>query len=75
MEQFRSKQPKGGYMRVTIDAAPVETLEYLKTITMVIRNNKEVDDSVNAFKALRESVERLERRLDKLESGRNKVCR
>lgn len=63
-------------MRITFDAAPTETLEYLKTIDMVFRNNKEVDDSVKAWKALKELVESLDSRLNNLESERrNKVCR
>ena len=64
-------------MRITFDAAPVETLEYLKTITMVIRNNKEVDDNIKAFQSLKEFVESIGNRVDKLEDSnrRNKVCR
>ena len=62
-------------MRITFDAAPVETLEYLKTITMVLRNNK--DESTKAFRALKELEESLAIRIGKLENSerRNKVCR
>ena len=63
-------------MRVTFDAAPTETLEYLRTMSMVFKNNKEADDSIKAFKALKELVESIDNRLTSLEDERrNKVCR
>ena len=63
-------------MRITFDASTTETLEYLRTVTAVLKNNKEVDDNVKAFNALKELVESIDHRLGNLESERrNKVCR
>ena len=63
-------------MRIIINTSTTETLEYLKTMSMVIRNNKEVSDEVKAFNSLKELVESIDDRLNALESERrNKVCR
>jgi len=64
-------------MRITFDVASVETLEYLRTVNTVLRNNKETDANIKAFAALKELVESLSKRLDAIEASerRNKVCR
>ena len=64
-------------MRITFDTSTTETLEYLRLVNTIVRNNKEVSDNVNAFNALKELVESIDGRLGKLEDSerRNKVCR
>ena len=64
-------------MRIHIDASTTETLEYLRLVNTIVRNNKEVSTDVQAFNALKELVESLDDRLNHhLESERrNKVCR
>ena len=54
-------------MRITINTSSTETLEYLRTIVMVTRNNKNVDDEVKAYHALKELCESLDKRLNKIE--------
>ena len=64
-------------MRITFYTSDVETLEYLRVVNSILKSNKEVDDSVKAFQALKELVESLSDRLDKIEADnrRNQVCR
>ena len=54
-------------MRITINTSSTETLEYLRTIVMVTRNNKNVEDEVKAYQALKELCESLDKRLNKIE--------
>ena len=64
-------------MRITFNTSTTETLEYLRVVNAIMRSNKETDDSVKAYKALKELVLSLDKRLDNLEASerRNKVCR
>ena len=63
-------------MRITFDTSTSETLEYLRLVNAIVRNNKEVDTNINAFNALKELVESIDDRLNRIESERrNKVCR
>ena len=63
-------------MRITFYTSDVETLEYFRVVNSILKSNKEVDDNVKAFDALKELVESIDDRLNKIESERrNKVCR
>ena len=64
-------------MRITFTTSNVETIEYLRLMSQVLRNNKDVSDNIKAYQTLKEFVESLGDRLEKLEADnrRNKVCR
>lgn len=64
-------------MRITFDCSTCETLEYLRVVNAILRNNKETDESVKAYNELKKFVESVSDRLDKIEADnrRNKVCR
>lgn len=64
-------------MRITFVCSTTETLEYLRTVNSIMRNNKETDDGIKAYRQLKELVETFNDRLEKVESEnrRNKVCR
>lgn len=63
-------------MRITFDCSTAETLEYLRIVNTVMRSNKEVEENVKAYKALKELVESIDNRLNAIEADRrNKVCR
>ena len=55
-------------MRITINTSSTETLEYLRTIVMITRNNKNVEDEVKAYHALKELVKAMDDRLTKIET-------
>lgn len=64
-------------MRITFNTSTTETLEYLRVVNSIMRSNKETDDSVEAYRALKELVVSISDRLDKIEADnrRNLVCR
>lgn len=64
-------------MRITFDCSTTETLEYLRVVNTILRSNKEVEENVKAYQALKELVESIDNRLDKVEAStrRNNVCR
>lgn len=64
-------------MRITFNTSTTETLEYLRVVNSIMRSNKETDDSVKAYRALKELVVSISDRLDKIEADnrRNRVCR
>lgn len=64
-------------MRITFDCSTAETLEYLRIVNTVLRSNKEVEENVKAYNALKALVESIDDRLNKIEADnrRNKVCR
>lgn len=65
-------------MRITFNTSTTETLEYLRVVNSILRSNKETDDGVKAYNALRELVETFNDRLQALEADnnrRNRVCR
>ena len=64
-------------MRITFNTSTAETLEYLRTVNAILRNNKETEANIEAYKALKDLVLSYDKRLAKLEdsSRRNRVCR
>ena len=65
-------------MRITFDCSTTETLEYLRVVNAILRNNKETEGSIKAYNTLKELVETFNDRLEKIEADnrrRNKVCR
>ena len=64
-------------MRITFDCSTTETLEYLRVVNTIMRSNKEVEENVKAYKALKELVLSIDHRLNKIEADnrRNNVCR
>ena len=63
-------------MRITFDCSTTETLEYLRVVNSIMRSNKEVEENVNAYKALKELVLSINDRLHKVEAdNRRNVCR
>jgi len=54
-------------MRITFDCSTAETLEYLRVVNSILRSNKEVEENVKAYKALKELVLSVDKRLTKLE--------
>lgn len=62
-------------MRITFDCSTTETLEYLRVVNAILRNNKEVEENVSAYKTLKELVETFDDRLTKVEeANRRHVC-
>ena len=63
-------------MRITFDCSTTETLEYLRVVNSIMRSNKEVEENVKAYKALKELVLSIDHRLNKIEAdNRRNVCR
>lgn len=65
-------------MRITFDCSTTETLEYLRVVNAILRNNKETEGNIEAYNTLKELVETFNDRLEKIEADnrrRNKVCR
>lgn len=63
-------------MRITFSCSTTETLEYLRTVNMVLRSNRTVEEDVKAYNALKSVVESLTERLNRIEAERrNRVCR
>lgn len=63
-------------MRITFDCSTTESLEYLRIVNSIMRSNKEVEENVQAYKALKELVLSIDHRLNQVEADRrNKVCR
>lgn len=64
-------------MRITFYASTTETVEYLRVVNSIMQANKSTDDSIKAYKALKDLVLSVDKRLGKLEDSerRNKVCR
>lgn len=64
-------------MRITFTTSNVETVEYLRLMSQVLRNNQDVSDNVKAYQALKELTLSLGKRVDELEAStrRNRVCR
>lgn len=63
-------------MRITFDCSTTETLEYLRVVNSIMRSNKEVEENVKAYKALRELVLSIDHRLNEIEAdNRRNVCR
>ena len=63
-------------MRITFDCSTTETLEYLRIVNTIMRSNREVEENVKAYNALKALVESIDDRLNKIEADRrNKVCR
>jgi len=62
-------------MRITFNTSNVETVEYLRLMSQVLRNNQDVESNVKAYNALKALVESLESRLEKVEDERRHVCR
>ena len=64
-------------MRITFDCSTTETLEYLRVVNSIMRSNKEVEENVKAYNALKALVESIDDRLNKIEANnrRAKVCR
>ncbi len=64
-------------MRITFDCSTTETLEYLRVVNSIMRSNREVEENVKAYNALKALVESIDDRLNKIEADnrRNKVCR
>lgn len=63
-------------MRITFDCSTTETLEYLRVVNAILRNNRDTEDDVKAFQALKKLVESVDDRLKKVEADRrNRVCR
>lgn len=55
-------------MRILINTSTTETVEYLKLVNTIVRNNAEVSETVKAFNTLKKGFESLDSRLDKLET-------
>ena len=64
-------------MRITFDCSTTETLEYLRIVNTIMRSNREVEENVKAYNALKALVESIDDRLNKIEADnrRNNVCR
>lgn len=64
-------------MRITFDCSTTETLEYLRVVNSIMRSNREVEENVKAYNALKALVESIDDRLNKIEADnrRNHVCR
>lgn len=63
-------------MRITFDCSTTETLEYLRVVNSIMRSNKEVEENVKAYKALKELVLSIDHRLNEIEAdNRRNVCR
>ena len=64
-------------MRITFDCSTTETLEYFRVVNSILRSNKEVEENVKAYQALKELVLSVDKRLNKIEADnrRNHVCR
>lgn len=63
-------------MRITFDCSTTETLEYLRVVNSILRSNKEVEENVQAYNALKALVESMDDRLSKVEANnRRNVCR
>ena len=63
-------------MRITFDCSTTETLEYLRVVNAILRNNKETEDNIKAYNTLKELVETFNDRLEKVEAdNRRHVCR
>ena len=63
-------------MRITFDCSTTETLEYLRVVNSILRSNKEVEENVKAYNALKALVKSIDDRLNKIEADnrRNNVC-
>ncbi len=55
-------------MRILINTSTTETVEYLKLVNAIVRNNAEVSSSVQAFNTLKKGFESLDDRLNHLEA-------
>ena len=63
-------------MRITFDCSTTETLEYLRVVNAILRNNKETEDNIKAYNDLKKLVMSFNDRLNAVEAERrNKVCR
>ena len=63
-------------MRITFDCSTTETLEYLRIVNTIMRSNREVEENVKAYNALKALVESIDNRLNKIEAdNRRNVCR
>ena len=64
-------------MRITFTTSNVETVEYLRLMSQVLRNNQDVESNVKAYRQLKELTLSLGKRIDELEASarRNRVCR
>ena len=63
-------------MRITFDCSTTETLEYLRVVNAILRNNKETEDNIKAYNDLKKLVMSFNDRLNAVEvERRNKVCR
>ena len=63
-------------MRITFDCSTTETLEYLRVVNTIMRSNREVEENVKAYNALKALVESIDNRLNKIEAdNRRNVCR
>ena len=63
-------------MRITFDCSTTETLEYLRIVNTIMRSNREVEENVKAYNALKALVESIDDRLNKIEAdNRRNVCR